>query len=139
MSAVIGDARRVTWHEARRAFEAGASVLIDENGTESRRLVTVDTQTHSRESVTWQELAANVRMWRNRYPRQRFYLVEMTRQPPARERKRNPCCEHCQHLASLAAAGHDAPCQLCANHRAPRSLFDAEDQEALPLEASTLT
>lgn len=69
-------AQRVTMHEARRHFEAGGDVLVSERGHERTQLVGPDTTTHNRERTTWEELAATVKEWRNRYPNQRFYVVE---------------------------------------------------------------
>lgn len=70
-----GIARRVTMHEAKRAFEAGAEVLVSEHGHEAHRFVGRQTTTHHRDRSNWSELVASVRMWRNRYPNQRFYVV----------------------------------------------------------------
>ena len=69
-------ARRVKFHEARRHFEAGGRVLVSEYGHEPFAVVTEMTTTHSRETTTWEALAATVREWRGRYPNQRFYVVE---------------------------------------------------------------
>jgi hypothetical protein len=69
-------ARRVKFHDARRHFESGGTVLVSEYGGEPFRVVTSQTTTHSRDTTTWQSLAETVSMWRNRYPNQRFYIVE---------------------------------------------------------------
>jgi hypothetical protein len=69
-------ARRVKFHDARRHFAAGGRVMVSEYGSEPFVLVTPSSTTHSSESTTWDELADTVRMWRNRYPNQRFYIVE---------------------------------------------------------------
>ena len=69
-------ARRVKFHEARRHFEAGGRVLVSEYGHEPFHVVTEMTTAHSRETTTWEALAATVREWRCRYPGQRFYVIE---------------------------------------------------------------
>jgi hypothetical protein len=69
-------ARRVKFHEARRHFAAGGRVLVSEYGHEPFVVVTELTTTHSARTTTWEALAAEVRMWRSRYPYQRFYVVE---------------------------------------------------------------
>lgn len=71
----IGSARRAKFHEARRHFLAGGTVLVHENGYERTRVVTTITTTHSGGQAEWDALVADVREWRNRYPRQRFYIV----------------------------------------------------------------
>lgn len=71
----ITTATRVTQHEARQHFDAGGAVLVSEHGHESTRPVGPSTTTHTRTTTTWDELVAQVRMWRNRYPNQRFYIV----------------------------------------------------------------
>jgi hypothetical protein len=68
-------ARRVTIHEARRHFESGGAVLVSEYGTETLIPVTPITTTHNRETITWAALVEQVRMWRSRYPRQRYYVI----------------------------------------------------------------
>jgi hypothetical protein len=69
-------ATRVHQREAHSAFLAGAQILISEHGHEASRPVTSSTVTHSRESIAWGELVEMVTMWRNRYPNQRFYVVQ---------------------------------------------------------------
>ena len=69
-------AKRVSVHQARRAFANGESVLVDDLGRREQIEVTANTQTHSRETTTWETLTAQVREWRGRYPGQRFYVVE---------------------------------------------------------------
>lgn len=68
-------ATRVTMHEAKRHFEAGGAVLVSEYGHEPTQTVRPDTTTHDRTRTTWDDLAAMVKEWRNRYPNQRFYIV----------------------------------------------------------------
>lgn len=68
-------ATRVKFHEARKHFENGGSVLVSEYGREESRPVTTSTTTHSSETITWDELAGMVREWRSRYPNQRFYVI----------------------------------------------------------------
>lgn len=86
-------ADRVKFHDARRAFAAGAAVVVSEYGHESTLTVHKHTTTHTRETITWDELAADVRMWRNRHPNQRFYVVRAPepQQRPAAE----PRCGLC--------------------------------------------
>jgi hypothetical protein len=69
-------ARRVEFLEAKRHFKAGGRVLVSEYDDEPFVVVTELTTTHSLETTTWEALAATVREWRSRYPRQRFYVVE---------------------------------------------------------------
>lgn len=76
MSNKLGIARRVKFHDARRTFSNGGEVLVSEHGHEAERGVYRDTTTHTRETTTWQELVDGVNMWRNRYPNQRYYIVE---------------------------------------------------------------
>jgi hypothetical protein len=68
--------RRVTQHEARRHFDAGGTVLVSEYGHETEVAVTPSTTVHTRDSIAWDELVGLVRMWRGRYPNQRFYVCE---------------------------------------------------------------
>lgn len=69
-------AYRVTQHEAKRRFAEGFEVAVSERGHELSFPVSTMTGTHHRSSTTWAELVAQVRMWRNRYPNQRFYVVQ---------------------------------------------------------------
>lgn len=73
---VIATARRVTIHEAKRHFDMGGKVLVSERGHKETLPVTANTTTHSSATTTWASLCADVKMWRNRYPDQRFYVVE---------------------------------------------------------------
>lgn len=75
MSEVIGTADRAKFHDARRAFADGATVLVSERDDGPTKTVTSLTTTHNRETTTWDTLAENVKVWRNRYPGQRFYIV----------------------------------------------------------------
>lgn len=68
-------AERAKFHDARRWFEAGGTVLVSEYGHEPTRPVTNISTTHNRESIAWDDLVYYVREWRNRYPNQRFYIV----------------------------------------------------------------
>lgn len=58
------------------------TVLIPERAAEyhgsSRMALVADGNTvlASDSTTTWNELAAQVRMWRNRYPNQRYYVVQ---------------------------------------------------------------
>ncbi len=69
-------ARKVHQNEAKRHFAAGGTVLVSEYGHEATRPVTSSTTTHNSSSTTWSELVENVRMWRGRYPNQRFYIID---------------------------------------------------------------
>jgi len=78
MTDFIGTAERVTWHQARRAFNDGRTVLVSEHGERPTCQVWSTSTTHTRDSTTWTTLAEQVRMWSNRYPRQRFYVLPAT-------------------------------------------------------------
>lgn len=69
-------ARRVKFQEARRHFLDGGRVLVSEHGDRLSIPVTNLTTTHAGDAAAWDELVANVRMWRNRYPNQRYYVIE---------------------------------------------------------------
>ena len=71
----IGSAHRAKFHDARRHFLAGGTVLVHENGYDLTRPVTNLTTTHSGGQAEWDALVESVRMWRNRHPNQRFYVV----------------------------------------------------------------
>lgn len=73
---IIGTARLVKFHDARRAFADGATVLISERNDSPTRPVTRLTTTHNRDSTSWDALTEQVNMWRNGYPNQRFYIVD---------------------------------------------------------------
>ena len=68
-------ASRVSEREARDHFESGASVLVSEQGHLEELLVGPSTVTHDKSRTTWQALKAQVDMWRNRYPGQRYYII----------------------------------------------------------------
>jgi hypothetical protein len=68
-------ATRVKFHDAKRHFESGGTVLVSECGHETTCPVGPMTTTHTRETTTWTELVAQVNMWRGRYPNQRYYIV----------------------------------------------------------------
>jgi hypothetical protein len=70
-------ARRVTMHEARRAFDAGREILVSEYGDEPKHAVTRENMTHSKTSTTFEALRAQVNDWRGRYPNQRYYIVSL--------------------------------------------------------------
>lgn len=72
----VGWAERVKFHAARRHFESGGEVLVSEYGHETAIEVTNMTTTHTKATTTWEYLAEQVRMWRGRYPNQRFYIVD---------------------------------------------------------------
>jgi hypothetical protein len=67
---------RVTMHEARRAFDAGRPVLVSEFGREPTTRVTRLSMFHTKETTTFEALREQVNMWRNRYPNQRYYVVQ---------------------------------------------------------------
>lgn len=69
-------AHRVKFHEARRHFLAGGTLLVSEHGHERSRPVTDLTTTHAGGQAEWDALVADVREWRNRYPNQRFYIIK---------------------------------------------------------------
>lgn len=68
-------ATRATYGDAKRAFQSGSAVLVSEYGHELTRPVSRDTTVHTRDSITWDKLRAQVNMWRGRYPGQRYYIV----------------------------------------------------------------
>jgi hypothetical protein len=72
-------ALRATFYEAKRAFAAGATVIVTERPEGPERLVYPQTTKHSLNTTTWDELAGLVREFRNRYPRQTFYIVQPTK------------------------------------------------------------
>ncbi|AAN12858.1 hypothetical protein SEA_YEET_208 [Mycobacterium phage Yeet] len=67
---------RVTYYEAKRAFENGATIVVSERGHEETLRTSESTTTHTRETTTWEELREQVNMWRGRYPNQRYYVVQ---------------------------------------------------------------
>lgn len=68
-------ARRATVPEAKAHFDRGGDVLVHERGHEQTVPVSPDTTVHNSKSISWQALRDQVAMWRNRYPRQRYYIV----------------------------------------------------------------
>lgn len=68
-------AHRVKRHEAKRHFDDGGSVLVSERGHELTVSVSASITTHDSSTITWNELTTSVKMWRNRYPNQRFYII----------------------------------------------------------------
>lgn len=72
----MSDADRVTYWEAKKHFEAGGKVVVSEYGALSRLPVGKLTVYHTKETIAWEELHAQVRMWRNRYPNQRYYIIK---------------------------------------------------------------
>ncbi|MEQ7008375.1 hypothetical protein ABN028_19560 [Actinopolymorpha sp. B17G11] len=83
LNEITGHARRATFHDAGRAFAEGATVLVSETGTRETIPVTRLTTTHTRDTTTWDALVEQVRMWRNRYPGQAFYIVDRPEPAPA--------------------------------------------------------
>jgi len=75
VSEIRATAQRVKFHEARRHFLAGGEVLVSEYGHERTRPVGGLTTTHKGGQDEWDALVEQVRMWRGRYPNQRFYVV----------------------------------------------------------------
>lgn len=76
MSGPERTARRVTMHEARRAFEAGQEILVSEYGREPTVAVGGTSTTHTNRTTTWTALRRQVDEWRGRYPNQRYYIVD---------------------------------------------------------------
>lgn len=76
MTAIL--AERVHANTARKHFENGGRVLVTETDEANFVVVTPGTTWHSRETTTWEELSSQVRMWRSRYPRQRYYIIPDT-------------------------------------------------------------
>ena len=78
----IMHAARANIHAAKRHFIAGGGVIITEapRGERTRvgRYTTVNRAVTADAGAEWAELVRKVRMWRNRYPRQTFYLLEET-------------------------------------------------------------
>lgn len=66
---------RTTQAAAGRAFAAGATIVVADRRAELV-LVTPETTVHTRDTTTFPALLEQVRMWRNRYPSQRFYVLE---------------------------------------------------------------
>jgi hypothetical protein len=69
-------ARKATFQEAKRAFANGERILVLETPRGSTYPVGPTTTTHDKTRTTFAELHAEVKMWRNRYPYQTFYIVE---------------------------------------------------------------
>jgi hypothetical protein len=76
-------ARRVHVQDARAHFEQGGTVVVSERGDQLAFPVGPNTTTHDRTRITWEQLTETVQDWRNRYPRQRFYVVEDAPAPAA--------------------------------------------------------
>jgi hypothetical protein len=73
-------ARRVTMHEAKGHFDAGGDVLVSEYGHKSTIAVGPNTVVHNWRTTTWQKLREQVAEWRGRYPNQRYYIIDTTRE-----------------------------------------------------------
>ncbi len=71
----VGRADLVTFYEARRHFNAGGEVMVTERNEGPSVPVSTLSTTHTNKTTTWNYLADQVRMWRSRYPGQRFYIV----------------------------------------------------------------
>jgi len=71
----IGSADKVTMHQARRAFQSGAQIIVTEQPKGETIPVWTTTTVNTNQATTWTELHDQVKMWRNRYPRQTFYVV----------------------------------------------------------------
>lgn len=68
-------ARRVKQNEAKAHFDAGGGVAVSEHGHLTELAITAGSTVHTKETTTWADLVADVRMWRSRYTNQRFYVV----------------------------------------------------------------
>ena len=68
-------AHRVHQSRARTHFAKGGSVLVSEYGHETMKPVHASTTVHNINTTSWDALVTDVRMWRNRYPNQRFYVI----------------------------------------------------------------
>lgn len=67
---------RVTKQQAKKHYEDGGEVLVSEHGHLEKIRLNDHTTTHSlRRGMGWDELAAHVSMWMNRYPSQRYYII----------------------------------------------------------------
>ncbi|MBB3752578.1 serine phosphatase RsbU (regulator of sigma subunit) [Mycolicibacterium sp. BK634] len=78
MSEIIGTATRVKFHDARRHFENGGTVLVSSDGHRETIPVTRMSTVHTLANTSWAELSEHVNTWRNRYPNQRYYTVELS-------------------------------------------------------------
>ena len=75
MDTTTGTARKVHKAEAHAHFLDGGEVLVSTYDRDELNVTSL-TVTHTAETTTWAELCEQVRMWANRYPGQRFYIVE---------------------------------------------------------------
>jgi hypothetical protein len=71
-------ARRTTKAAAKRHMLDGGTIAVSEHGHEPTLLVTPSCTTHTGGLSEWNELESGVRMWTNRYPNQRYYIVGST-------------------------------------------------------------
>jgi hypothetical protein len=71
-------ARLAKMHEARRHFDAGGSILINDNHDRYQFKVKNTTIIHNQTTTTWDYLTDEYRNRRFQYPNQRFYIVETT-------------------------------------------------------------
>jgi hypothetical protein len=128
-------ARRTRWHDARRHFAGGGSVLICEYGDRESFVVTLSTTTHDQTTTTWDALAEQVRMWRGRYPNQRFYIVQAA---PAKTETPAPATDPTQYTdfpAAIRAAADRAeadgrPSRARALRQSAAALKGHADQRA---------
>ena len=65
---------KATFYQARRAFLAGARVISP--SAPRGRMIVRPLDHPRRRSAEWTALTDQVRMWRNRYPRQTFYVID---------------------------------------------------------------
>lgn len=72
----IATARKVTMPQARRAYRAGATLVVTERPQGDTINVYPTTTTNRPDRTSWDELHGMVLTWRNRYPRQTFYVLE---------------------------------------------------------------
>jgi len=79
MTDIIGQATVVSEADAKAHYEAGGTILVSENTPDTIPVSTITTvHSHTQGITDWDELHEQVRMWANRYPRQRFYTVTYT-------------------------------------------------------------
>lgn len=81
LSSAIGVAHRATKHNARNAFNRGQTIAISARGHQTSFDVYPTTTVHTNTSTDWASLERQVADWSNRYPNQRFYIIEYHNHP----------------------------------------------------------